>query len=300
MAEVDQLELVYCTPVTTILGEGPVWDYKSNRLFWLDFHRCVLHIYDPAADTKEEIQLDQTPSSLAIRASGGLLMATRNGFHHFDLETKKLTLIIDPESDLPDNRFNDGKCDAKGRFWSGTMQMWDKFMATGKWEATGSMWCLDTDLTVHHKFSGVTLSNGTVWSHDNKTMYYVDTILNRVDAFDFDLETGNVSNRRVAFKTDMIKGDQPDGMTIDADGNLWLAHFGGGCVTKWDPIKGELLRTVKLPVSAITSCCFGGPNLDQLYITTASVPYTTEPNGGGIFVLKNPGVRGCPMVQFAG
>jgi len=219
----------------------------------------------------------------------------QTGFYFIDLQTKKLDFIADPEKEKIGNRFNDGKCDPRGRFVAGTLEILEK---NGP---LGALYVLDTDLSVRTLLpSGqTTISNGLAWSSDGKTLYYIDSPLKRVDAFDYNLDTAELSNRRTIIT---IENGYPDGMTIDTEGMLWIAHWQGSCVTRWNPNNGKLLRTVNLPVSKVTSCCFGGKNLDVLYITTASyeIDVTKEPLSGGLFILKNPGARGVPEPAFLG
>jgi sugar lactone lactonase YvrE len=267
------------------LGEGALWDSRHQRLLWVDILGHSVHVFDPVTGKDISVNVGQPVGTVVPRRSGGVLVALYDGFAALDLDTGKLTSIADPEADLPGNRFNDGKCDPAGRFWAGTMSL------KGAKE-TGSLYVLDRDLSVRRLLTGVTTSNGIVWSADAKTMYYVDTRLQRVDAFDFDLATANISHRRVAFPIPEDQG-RPDGMTLDIEGMLWVAHWEGGRVTRWNPTTGELLATIKLPAPRVTSCAFGGPKLDTLYITTA------QPGGGGLYAAQ-PGVRGVPAFEFAG
>jgi sugar lactone lactonase YvrE len=190
---------------------------------------------------------------------------------------------------------NDGKCDRAGRFWAGTMAMKEG-------PGAGSLYRLDTDHSVHTMVTGVTISNGLCWSLDDKQMYYIDTPLGRVDVFDFDAPSGAIKNRRTLFEIPKENG-APDGMTIDEDGCLWVAHWGGGAVRRYTT-KGVVDQTIELPASRVTSCMFGGSDLRDLYITTASIGLTPEqqreqPHAGGIFVSRT-GVTGTPGYLFKG
>ena len=223
-------------------------------------------------------------------------LAVHHGFASLDIKTEVVTMIDDPEAHLPGNRFNDGKCDPAGRFWAGTMPNDE----TGP---TGALYVLETDLTVHKKLDNVAIANGIVWSHDNSTMYYIDTPTGTVDAFDYDLGTGAIANRRSVITIPSEDG-WPDGMTIDADGNLWVAHWGGFRITCWNPNTGELLHTVRAPAPNTSACAFGGPDLDQLYITTAckgvdDATLAEFPLTGGLFVA-DVGVKGVKAFEFAG
>jgi sugar lactone lactonase YvrE len=275
------------------LGEGALWDANRQQLLWVDILGQSLHIFDPSTGKDQAINVGQFVGTVVPRRSGGVMVAVYDGFAALDPVSGNLEFIADPEADLPDNRFNDGKCDPAGRFWAGTMSL--KRVAE-----SGSLYVLDPDHTVRKMVTGVTTSNGIVWTGDARTMYYIDTRLQRVDAFDYDLATGTIANRRVAFEVPTDEG-RPDGMTIDAEDKLWVAHWEGGRVTRWDPVAGHLLQTIRVPVARVTSCAFGGPDLDTLYITTAqpTEPDPSQPHAGGLFVAR-PDVRGVPAFAYAG
>ncbi len=285
----DQVELVL--DAKTQLGEGAIWHSQKHVLYWVDIDAGLLHIYDPKTNRDRSLSTGQPVGTVVPRASGGVMVALRDGFAALNLETGAITPITNPESHLQ-NRFNDGKCDPAGRFWAGTM---------GK--AGASLYRLDRDLTVRKMFDGVRTSNGIAWSLDLKTMYYIDTPTQEVAAFDYDHATGDIKNRRVAVKVPKENG-HPDGSTLDAEGHLWVAHWDGWNVTCYDPGTGKALRTVKLPVSRVTSCAFGGPDLATLYITSARVglddaALASQPLAGGLFKVS-VGVRGIPAPEFLG
>jgi sugar lactone lactonase YvrE len=276
-----------------VLGEGPIWDAPNARLYWVDIMKREVHVHDPASGSDRTITLDQQVGTVVRRRSSGLMLAVERGFAHLDLDTETLTPICDPEEHAPGLRFNDGKCDPAGRFWAGTMGP----------EGTANLYCLFPDLTVKKMLDGVTTSNGICWSLDAKTMYYIDTPTGAVAAFDYDAETGEIGNRRVAVSVPEDMG-HPDGMSIDAEGKLWVAHWDGWSVNRWDPETGERLATIAVPAAHVSSCAFGGPNLDDLYITTAALGLDCEavrdqPHAGGLFVAR-PGVRGVEAFEFAG
>ena len=203
--------------------------------------------------------------------------------------------IADPERDTPANRFNDGKCDPAGRLWAGTMEF------DGEPDR-GALYCLDTDGTVTRKFGNVTISNGIVWSLDGRTMYYIDTGRNNVRAYDYDVATGAIGNERVTVTNE--GSGHFDGMTMDAEGMVWVAIFGGSAVRRYDPESGALLDAIELPMSQITSCAFGGPDLTDLYVTSACLRLSesersSEPLAGSL-VRVIPGVKGLPAIPYAG
>ncbi|MCB0062846.1 MAG: SMP-30/gluconolactonase/LRE family protein, partial [Caldilineaceae bacterium] len=228
--------------------------------------------------------------------SGGAMLALRDGFASFDFTSGAVTMIADPEANLPGNRFNDGKCDPGGRFWAGTM-------AYENQSTQGSLYRLDTDMSVHKMLGDIAISNGIVWNAARDTMYYIDSLAYTVRAFDYDNNNGAIANERVVVNVDKSMG-LPDGMAIDADDMLWVAHFGGSCVRRWNPQNGALLSQIDLPTAQITSCAFGGSNLDILYITSAANGYgaedfAREPQAGNLFAAR-PGVQGVISDRFAG
>lgn len=279
-----------------LVGEGPLWDEEAQVLYWVDILSSKLFIYNPATRENEEIDVGQHVGTVVTRASGGLMLAVPDGFASFDLESRELKLVATPETHISGNRFNDGKCDPGGRFWAGSM-------AYENPKDSGSLYRLDTDMSVHKIFGGVAISNGIIWSLDYTTMYYIDTLRKNVRAYDYANATGNIGNERVIVDWPDDAG-LPDGMAIDSDGMLWVAHYGGSCVSRWDPDGGALLERIELPVTQVTACAFGGPNLDTLYITSAAQELDADelarqPHAGGLFSIKTP-YKGVPSFRFGG
>lgn len=279
-----------------ILGEGPCWDDQKNVLYWIDIAGKQLHIYDPRNNKDIVIETAERVTAVAPRKLGGLVLAAEHGFYTLDLETENMTSITNPEKHLPNNRFNDGKCDAMGRFWAGTMD------EDGEVDC-GALYCLDVDFRVRKVLNPVSCSNGIAWDAKNETLYYIDTPTMQVAAFDFDLASGTVRNKRIAVT---IPEDQgvPDGMTIDAEGMLWVAHWGGYRVSRWNPQTGQCTEQVRVPVAKVTSCVFGGEQLNELYITTASIGLNEQelreqPYAGGVFKVKTD-VKGTRTYRFNG
>ena len=278
------------------VGEGPLWDEEQQVLYWVDILSSLLYIYDPATGENRALDVGRHVGTVVTRASGGLMLAVREGFASFDLETQELTLIANPEAHITGNRFNDGKCDPAGRFWAGTM-------AYENPTNQGSLYRLDTDLSVHKIFGDVAISNGIIWSLDRATMYYIDTLRKNVRAFDYADDTGDISNERVIINVPEEIG-MPDGMAIDSDGMLWVAHYGGSCVSRWNPNTAQFLLKIDLPVTQVTACAFGGPNLDILFITSAAqeldaAELARQPLAGGLFSIKTP-YQGVPSFRFGG
>ena len=278
------------------LGEGAAWDSQRKLLYWVDINGEKVHIYNPKDGSDRAIQVGQPVGTLAPRQKGGLVLAMSKGLYFLDVDSGQLDFISDPESGLPGNRFNDGKCDPAGRFWAGTM-------STVGQKKAGSLYRMDPDLSVHKMVDGITTSNGLIWSLDKRTMYYIDTPTMEVSAFDYNNLSGEIRNRRAAVRVPEGEG-RPDGMTIDAEGMLWVAMWEGWQVNRYNPLSGEKLMSVSLPVERVTSVAFGGDNLDELYITTAipepaKADPAKQPLAGGLFKAR-PGVRGGEGFSFTG
>ena len=276
-------------------GEGPVWDHRDQSLLWVDVTRGQVHRFDPTAGIDICVEVGQHTGALALRAGGRFVLAVRGGFAGFDLDTGKLEPIGDTEAHRPTNRMNDGKVDAAGRFWAGSMA----YREQGR---EGSLHRLDPDGSVTTVLTGIGISNGLGWSPDNRIMYYIDSLDAGVDVFDFELDTGVISNRRRLIDVAPRDG-VPDGMTVDEEGCLWVALWGGGAVRRYTPA-GTLDRTVEFPVGQVSCCTFGGADLADLFITTAARGLSVEdleqqPAAGGVF-RHRPGVRGTPSREYAG
>jgi sugar lactone lactonase YvrE len=269
-------------------GEGPLW--WRDALYYVDIEGRLVHRFDPADGSEKSWDVGQRVGTVVPRASGGLVIAGDRGFSFLDEKNGALTPIADPEADLPDNRFNDGKCSPDGRFFAGTISLAKK---TG----TARLYRLDPDLTVHEAFAPVTNSNGIVWSADGKTCYYIDTPRKEVLAFDY--QDGLLVNPRIAILTGHIDA-APDGMAIDASGRLWIAFCHGGCVSCFDPQTGDELRRIALPCLETTACAFGGPDLTDLFVTTGVHKTAVEEHAGRLFVIRGLNIKGLPAHAFAG
>jgi len=277
------------------LGEGPVWDEREGCLWWVDILGEAIHRTDPASGRDEIVPVGQLIGAVVPRASGGLVAAVQDGFVAVDPANGRVERLAPVEANDPTTRMNDGKVDPAGRFWAGTMGVDHRPDA-------GTLYRLDPDLRVTAMVTGTAISNGLDWSPDGRTMYYIDTPTRRVDRFDFDPATGAISGRAPAVAIREGAGS-PDGMTVDADGFLWVALWDGWAVERYSP-DGRLERRVEVPAQQASSCAFGGPDLDLLFITTAQEGFPPgglpdQPHGGGLFVCR-PGVRGRPPFRFAG
>jgi len=278
-----------------VLGEGPVWRAETQDLVWVDIESTRVCCFNPATGENQTWDVGEKPGLAVPTKQGDLILGTSVGFVRLDLASGVLSPIIDPEQDLPNNRFNDGKVDPEGRLWAGTM---------GLDEApnVGSLYRLNRNLSTDKLFDQVTISNGMAWTSDQKTFYYIDSPTRRVDVFDCDMAGGTVSDRRTAFGLPEGMG-YPDGMCIDNEGMLWVALWQGWGVARF-ALGGALLAKVEVPVECVTSCCFGGENWDELYITTSSrdldeTGREEQPLAGGLFRCR-PGVSGPPTNLFLG
>lgn len=291
---VDNLELII--EAQAFHGEGPCWHHEKQLLYWVNISAKELHVYQPQTQVKRTIKLEELIGCVVPRKAGGVVLALRNGFATLDLETEKLTYIATPENHPRSNRFNDGKCDPAGRFLAGTM-------AIDESSGAGSLYCLNENLEVKQLLSGLSISNGMGWSPDYSTMYFIDSPTRQVVAFDYELKTGNISNSRVVVTIPDGEG-YPDGMTIDREGMIWVALWAGFKVNRWNPNTGELLQSISVPAPNVTSCTFGGANMNELYITTArkdmdKAALDKYPQAGSVFRLKT-NVVGMKSFEFIG
>lgn len=284
----DQAEHVLA--VGNELGEGPIWSTEEQALYWVDITQHCFHRLYPATGEHEVFQVGLPVGALGLRASGGLVMATKNGFATWDWNA--LHFIAHPEEGKPNARFNDGAVDRQGRFWAGTLSE----------DPTSSLYRLDPDGSVHTMETGVTISNGIGWSPDNRTMYFTDSPEHVIYAYDFDPESGTIENRRPFAHTPDEQG-VPDGLTVDREGFVWSARWGGWKITRYDP-DGRVEREIRLPVQCPTSCTFGGPGLDELYVTSAQTALSEaekeqQPLAGDLFRVKTD-VSGMAEPKFLG
>ena len=277
------------------LGEGPVWDPIASCLYFVDILRDSVRRFDPATQASRTYYVNQPVGAVAPTERGDLVIAVRDGFARLDPWRGDVTSIAPVEADRPDQRMNDGKCDPAGRFWAGTMALDER-------PGAGALYRLDIDGRAHQILAGVTTSNGLDWSDDGRVMYYVDSPTRAVDLFDFDVPTGAVANRRTLVRVPREQG-VPDGLTLDAEGCVWVALWGGGAVHRYAP-DGSLDAIVRVPTTYPTSCTFGGPDLRDLYITTARIKLSEreraeQPLAGGLFRCR-PGVQGRVANRFKG
>jgi len=274
------------------LGEGPIW--WGDSLHWVDIEAPRLHVYTPATGGKRSFVLGERTGTVVPRASGGLILAQETGLCAFDPETQATEPLPWPADKPIVDRFNDGKCDPQGRFWVGTM---------GRDEPTGSLYRVGPGFEVTEMLSAVRVSNGLCWDESKGLFYYIDSRSRRVDAFDWDGDSGTISGRRTVFRLPDEEPGSPDGMTMDVDGRLWVALFRGFGVLCIDPDTGKLLDRIDVPAAKVSACWFGGAGLDELYITTATIGEDAErfreyPLAGSLFVCR-PGTSGHPTTPCA-
>ena len=267
--------------INSCVGEGPLWDDRSQRLLWIDVLDGKVFNFDPITQKNAEIEIGKHVGAIALTDASEIVAAARDEIVSIDLSNSSITSVVRVINNER-FRFNDGRVDARGRFVVGSMGYEPK-------PGTASLYSITLPKKIDTVLGHVGLSNGLCWSEDNKKLFYIDTLTSEVAEYSYDLETGRVSNRRTVITFDTSHGS-PDGMTIDRDGNLWVAFWGGGCVRRISP-KGQILSEIQLPVSRVTSAAFGGENFDRLFITTASYllsekELAREPLAGSLFVLE--------------
>ena len=290
------------------LGEGPVWDMEEGRLYWVDgtgprVDKPAIWRLNPKTGKVKNWRLEKDIGALALRKGGGGVLALCDGFYFFDFETGQMELIMEIDADQPRTRLNDGKCDRRGRFFAGGMDDKEEFKICG-------LWRLDPDLRVTKVEEGIICTNGPCWSPDNRTFYLADTFQQEFWAYDYDIETGSLSNKRV-FATTREDAGVADGSTVDEEGFMWNAQVIGGDLVRYAP-DGSVERRIGMPVKNITSVMFGGDNLDVLYVTSmARVKHPAvhdlfvkeaKPQflAGSLFAVTGLGVRGLPEPRFGG
>jgi xylono-1,5-lactonase len=291
------LHAVHCIwPAQAALGEGTLWSVREQALYWVDILGKRLHRCRADGSGRASWSFDEEISALAERAGGpGLIVTLRHGFALFDpADAAPPRYLHKPAEEPATNRFNDGKCDAQGRFWGGTMDF-DCVAPTGAFHAYGA-----DGGCVRHEL-GFAVTNGPAWSLDGRTMFINDTVNGHVFAWDFEPNSGALANRRSWLRFAPDDG-LPDGMTLDAQGRLWIAHWGGRCVTAHDVADARELQRIELPVSQVTNVAFGGHDLCTLFISSARVGLSAqqlqaEPLAGGLFaiVMDAPGLAATPF-----
>lgn len=274
-----------------ILAEGPYWKESWKSFLWVDIERGVLYSYELESGN---LKTWEFPHRLTVVLEQGkkFILALDNKLARFDPETRALEWLVDVETN-PNIRCNDAACDPAGRIWVGTMHLDMRDGAAG-------LFCVDKDVSLTQKLDGITISNGLAWSRDGSLMYYIDSPTRKVKEFDFDVETGNIEFRRTAISVPESLGT-PDGMCMDEEGMLWIGHYGGSGVYRWNPADGELLEKIVVDAPHVTSCAFGGPEGRHLLITTARENMGEDqlakfPQSGGVYIAELL-VRGAKVFQ---
>jgi sugar lactone lactonase YvrE len=297
----DPVELDTDTEVTCVLdaraelGECPVWSVPEQVLYWIDIRAPALHRLDPVTGENRTWRLPSRVGSFALRETGGAVVALVDGFHLLDFDTGAVTFLTGPEH-VPGTRFNDGKVSPDGRFWAGTM---DEEQLS---RPIAVLYRLDPDGSLHRMVDGLIVSNGLAWAADGRTMFHSDSKGPIIWAYDYDLETGGISNRRVVARSTEQIG-RPDGAAVDEAGFYWSAGISAGVLNRWSP-QGELVRSIPLPCSNPTAPCFGGADMRTIFITSLRHDLPAEvlaakPLSGGIFSIRVD-VPGVPISRFRG
>ena len=280
--------------INSKLGEGALWNYKTQEFYWVDIEGKTLNIYNPKTKTNKVIKTPSRVGTVVPYTKQQAVVALEDGIYKINLENGDLKQISNVESDITENRFNDGKCDPKGNLWVGSMHLKESL-------PNANLYKVEPNGVTTKMVDSVTISNGIVWSKDTKKMYYIDTPSKSIKSYDYNIETSTISNEKIAVNIPESLG-YPDGMTIDENDTLWVGLWNGNAVAQFDPKTGELISKIEVPAHNVTACAFGGENLDILYITTSTNDMTDEerkkyPLAGSIFKCK-PGVKGVPAFFF--
>lgn len=290
----QKASLIYDAKAT--LGEGPFWDYESEQLFWVDIESGVLHCHYDKTKENSQWYLEEMIGAVVPSGKETLILALETGIASFNYNTKELRPLGVLENSDQNLRFNDGKCGPNGNLWIGTMH---KNLTPGY----GNLFKVDHELKETLQIKNTSISNGMAWSPDKTKFYYIDTAVYEVWQYDFDVVKSEISNRKTIFKIPESYGGA-DGMTIDEEGMLWIAHWGGGCVRRWNPKSGQVLEKIEVDAPHVTSCSFGGKDLKSLYITTARSGMSENdlksyPLSGGLFCYKTD-IGGFKVNSFKG
>jgi len=292
----DTLTINIAADVQNILGESPLWDGASGSLWWVDIKRAKLYRLLPGTRAVDNWDLPYPATAVAMMGDQrALLLACPGALMRFDVETGKISELAPFEVEQPGNRPNDGKCDPAGRFWLGSMD-------DGEERTSGALYRIGANFKAERVLDNLSIPNTLAWSPDRSTFYFADSSDQTIWAFDYDIDSGGLENRRVFIS---LKGTDafPDGSTIDAEGYLWNAQWNGWRVVRYAP-DGTTDRIIEMPVACPTSCMFGGKNLETLYVTSARKgqsddALTGQPHAGALFAFR-PGVTGLPETAFAG
>lgn len=277
----------------TLLGESPLWSSEERVLYWVDIKDPRLFRHDFATNTTRITTMPEAVGAIGLCRGSGLVAAARSGFALIDIDGALAWVFCRPRNEPPRNRFNDGKCDRAGRFWAASMD-------DSEAEPTGNLYRIEGLQRCTRVEGGFVIGNGLGWSPDNRVFYFTDSAARRIYAYDFAIDTGEISNRRV-FAAVPEDAGFPDGLCVDADGHVWSAHWDGWRVTCYAP-DGRIARVVPMPVPRPTSCAFGGEDLGTLFVTTARVgldaaALARSPDSGAVLAIRT-GAQGLPEPYF--
>ncbi len=289
-----QNPIVVCDE-TMLLGEGPLWHPIENVLYWVDIAGATLNRFDINTQTLRKFNMPSQIGSIGWRAKGGLIAALSDNFATINTETGEVETVVLPLQHTRQVMFNDGKCDRQGRFWVGTKDIDEK-------NPIGSLYCLDKEGKVTETISGFTVSNGIAWSLDNSCMYICDSPARQIYQYEFDPIQGRLGRCQIFAQVPEEEGF-PDGLTVDSEGYLWSCHWDGWQITRYTPT-GEVDGVIPMPIPRPTSCCFGGPDLETLYVTSASIGLSASalmdaPQSGKLFAVE-VGVKGVTEPAYLG
>ena len=265
-----------------ILGESPLWHAERKCCFWVDIENGILYEYNWGQKSTRHWKFNYRLTLVLQGKNDQLILALDARIARFDLETEQIEWIVDVETNS-ETRCNDGACDSLGRLWVGTMHLTNR-------KDTGALYFIDKDLKVQKKINNTSVSNGIAWSLNNSRLYYIDSPTQVVQSFIFEEKTGEIVFEKNVIQIPNEMGS-PDGMAIDEEGMLWIAHWGGFGIYRWNPQKGELISKIEVPVPQVSSCAFVGENLDYLLITTARENMKEDeiikyPQSGDTFLVK--------------
>lgn len=286
---ITQADLPKC-----MVGEGPVWDVAEQAMYYIDILEKQVFRWEPATGDLRQWAVPDMIGSMALRTSGGAILALVSGIHSLDFDTGAVAPLALMEPANPSIQLADGKVDRAGRFVFGTSNRQAK-------EPIGGLWSLGTDGRISQLDSGLILGNGPCWSPDDSVLYHADSMRHLIYAYDYDLATGEAGNRRPFFDSSSY-GPIPDGATVDADGNLWVAICEGGVVLQLSPA-GKVLREIAMPVGLPASVMFFGPELDRLFVPSIDPSFLgreAKPGDGMNFIIDGLGVRGLPEPRYNG
>uniref|UniRef100_A0A8C6YX06 Regucalcin n=1 Tax=Nothoprocta perdicaria TaxID=30464 RepID=A0A8C6YX06_NOTPE len=282
------------------MGECPVWEERENALVYVDINSQKVCRWSPVTCDVQSVSVDARVGSVALRQNGGYIIALGTRLAFLDWDTQAVTTVLELEQDKPNNRFNDGKVDPKGRFFAGTMAEETAPGVRARWQ--GALYTLYPDYSVVKQLDQLDISNGLDWSLDHRTFFHIDSLTYAVHAFSYDVHSGKIGTNLVYRLEEEER--MPDGMCIDTEGKLWVACIDGSRVIRIDPETGKRIQTVMLPASRITSCCFGGKDYSEMYVTSAydgldEAALAKEPQAGEIFKITGLGVKGIPQNFYA-